>query len=145
MAIFSLSFSTFKTLFMAFSHYGQQKVVKLSVSSRHLFPVPMFPDHVFKCSFKRKARGFFNHPEAVLWPWDILVTYAHRRTRTLWIKARILRVNCTICRTKKLHKATVEVFSELHKLINVKSDFIYYLWKTPVQMVKRWKPSNSAT
>lgn len=45
---------------------------------------------------------------------------------------------------KSIHKDTVKVAS-LHKPINVKSYFIYYLWKNPVQMVKRWKPGNSAT
>lgn len=45
---------------------------------------------------------------------------------------------------KNIHKDIVKVASELHKPINVKSDFIYYLWKNPVQMVKRWKTGNSA-
>lgn len=46
---------------------------------------------------------------------------------------------------KKLQKGAVETSSELHKVINVKSDFIYHLWETLVQMVKRWKSSNSMT
>lgn len=50
-------------LFIFFSHYGQQKVVKLSVSSRHIcFPFRWSLSMTsFKCSFKRKACGCFNH------------------------------------------------------------------------------------
>lgn len=81
--------------------------------------------------------------EPSLWAHIMLSPQLCRGTKPLSIET--IRYVKEWIMNKKLQKGAVETSSELHKVINVKSDFIYHLWKTLVQMVKRWKSSNSMT